>query len=54
VKLLGWFDEHGPRATMQVTPDGDYTQIGAQFNKRGYGSTHHTQTTAAPERSGRS
>jgi hypothetical protein len=23
VKLLGWFDEHGPRAVMQITPDGD-------------------------------
>src|SRR5262245_51546460 len=25
VKLLGWFDEHGPRANMQIAPDGDYT-----------------------------
>src|SRR5687768_16654020 len=22
VRLLGWFDEHGPRALVQVTPDG--------------------------------
>ena len=21
VRLLGWFDEHGPRAVMQITPD---------------------------------
>ncbi len=26
VRNLGWFDEHGPRATVQITPDGDYTQ----------------------------
>lgn len=52
VRLLGWFDEHGPLATMQVTPDGDYSQSGAQWNKRGYGSPHHTQTAIAPDRSG--
>src|SRR3954451_21283020 len=22
IRNLGWFDEHGPRATIQVTPDG--------------------------------
>ena len=38
VKLIGWFDEHGPRAVMQITPDGDYTQNGVQWNKVGYGS----------------
>lgn len=52
VQLLGWFDEHGPLATMQVTPDGDYTQTGAQWNKRGHKSPHHTQFATAPERSG--
>ncbi|MCC2672557.1 MAG: hypothetical protein K0Q72_5029, partial [Armatimonadetes bacterium] len=52
VRLLGWFDEHGPLATMQITPDGDYSQTGAQWNKRGYGSPHHTQFATAPERSG--
>lgn len=51
-RLLGWFDEHGPRATMQITPDGDYTQTGAGWNKIGYGSPHHTQLVAGPERSG--
>ena len=25
IAMLGWFDEHGPRAVMQITPDGDYT-----------------------------
>lgn len=52
VKLIGWFDEHGPRATMQVTPDGDYTQTGVEWNKRGYASKHHTQFMAGPEKSG--
>ncbi len=52
VRLLGWFDEHGPRATMQITPDGDYTQTGVQWNKHGYGSPHHTQLVTAPARSG--
>ncbi len=50
--LLGWFDEHGPRATMQITPDGDYTRTGVDWNRRGYGSPHHTQFVAGPERSG--
>ena len=31
VALLGWFDEHGPRATVQVTPDGDYTSTGVDW-----------------------
>lgn len=52
VKLLGWFDEHGPRAVMQITPDGDYTQTGVQWNKTGYGSPHHTQLVPGPARSG--
>jgi hypothetical protein len=52
VRLLGWFDEHGPNAVMQITPDGDYTQTGVQWNRAGYGSPHHTQFVAAPERSG--
>lgn len=52
VKLLGWFDEHGPRAVMQITPDGDYTQIGVGWNKIGYGSAHHTQFVTGPEKSG--
>jgi hypothetical protein len=49
---IGWFDEHGPLATMQVTPDGDYTQTGVEWNKVGYGSWQHHQYVRAPERSG--
>src|SRR4051794_18315337 len=49
---LGWHDEHGPRATMQITPDGDYTQTGVLWNKFGYSSPAHLQFVDAPPRSG--
>ena len=53
VRILGWFDEHGPDAYMQITPDGDWTQTGARFNRVGFGNNpHHTQQVVAPERSG--
>lgn len=53
VKLLGWFDEHGPRAVMQILPDGDFTQTGVHWNRIGYsGNAHHTQFVTGPERSG--
>jgi N,N-dimethylformamidase len=52
VGTIGWFDEHGPGATVQITPDGDYTQTGAQWNRFGYTSPHHKQYVTAPERSG--
>jgi N,N-dimethylformamidase len=44
VALLGWFDEHGPRATVQTTPDGDYTRTGLAW-------TEHA-SFPAPQRSG--
>ncbi len=31
-RVLGWFDEHGPRTTVQTTPDGDYTQAGVEWH----------------------
>ncbi|HJT79497.1 MAG TPA: carboxypeptidase-like regulatory domain-containing protein [Gemmataceae bacterium] len=52
VRNLGWHDEHGPRATMQVTPDGDYTRTGVRWNQVGYTSPTHKQFVTAPERSG--
>jgi N,N-dimethylformamidase len=52
LRPIGWFDEHGPRATIQITPDGDYTQTGVMWNKFGYSSPHHKQFVTAPERSG--
>ena len=52
VTPIGWFDEHGPRATIQTTPDQDYTKFGVQWNKFGYSSPHHKQFVMAPERGG--
>ncbi|MGH2557761.1 MAG: N,N-dimethylformamidase beta subunit family domain-containing protein [Thermomicrobiales bacterium] len=52
VQMLGWFDEHGPRAVAQITPDGDYTRTGVGWNKIGYGNPHLTQFVTGPERSG--
>ena len=53
VRTIGWFDEHGPMATMQISPDGDYTQTGIQFNKFGYSNNpHHRQYVTAPDKAG--
>jgi N,N-dimethylformamidase len=52
VRSLGWHDEHGPRATMQVTPDGDYTRTGVRWNEVGYANSVHSQHVAGPARSG--
>jgi hypothetical protein len=52
VRRLGWFDEHGPRATMQITPDGDFTQTGVAWNKFGYANPNLHQYVEAPTRSG--
>jgi hypothetical protein len=52
IRSLGWFDEHGPRATVQITPDGDYTQTGVTWNKFGYANPHLHQFVEAPRKSG--
>ncbi len=52
VRRIGTFDEHGPRATMQITPDGDFTRTGVEWNKHGYHSNALTQFVEAPEKSG--
>lgn len=52
IRSIGWFDDHGPRTTIQITPDGDFTQTGVQWNRTGYGSAFHQQKIEAPERSG--
>jgi hypothetical protein len=52
IRPIGWYDEHGPRATVQISPDGDYTQSGIRWNSQGYTSPTHKQYLKAPERSG--
>lgn len=52
VRKLSWFDEHGPRTTVQITPDGDYSQTGVDWNRCGYLSPHIQQFVTAPDRSG--
>jgi hypothetical protein len=51
-RKIGWFDEHGPRATVQVTPDGDYTQSGVCWNQVGFPNPQHKQFIQAPSRTG--
>ncbi len=51
-RKIGWFDEHGPRATVQVTPDGDYTQTGVKWNSVGFPNPQHKQYIQAPEKTG--
>ncbi|MFN8540565.1 MAG: carboxypeptidase-like regulatory domain-containing protein [Thermomicrobiales bacterium] len=48
IRLVGWFDEHGPRAVMQITPDGDYTQTGVRWNQEGYGGPTSPNSSPAP------
>lgn len=52
VELLGWFDDHGPRAMAQILPDGDFSQTGVDWNRHGYSSPGHVRRVAAPQRSG--
>jgi N,N-dimethylformamidase len=52
VEDLGWFDNHGPRPTSQLLPDGDFTRTGVKWNSIGYGGAWHQQKLAAPARSG--
>ena len=49
---LGWHDEHGPCATMQITPDGDYTRTGVRWKGTGSHRPAEQQLVQAPPRSG--
>ena len=52
VRTIGCFDEHGPRANLQILPDGDFTQSGVAWNRTGYPSVPITHLAVAPARSG--
>lgn len=49
VRNIGWYDNHGPRAAMQIVPDGWFVERGVRWDD-GFGL--HRQRIAAPERSG--
>ena len=52
VRNLGWYDDHGPQCTFQITPDGDWISGGVAWNQTGYNLEWHRQGVVAPERSG--
>jgi hypothetical protein len=49
IRNIGWYDNHGPRAVMQVLPDAHFEQTGVAWDN-GHGV--HRQVINAPERSG--
>jgi N,N-dimethylformamidase len=49
VRKIGWYDNHGPRAAMQIVPDGHFVETGVNWDN-GFGL--HRQNIRAPERSG--
>jgi hypothetical protein len=49
VRNLGWYDNHGPRAAMQILPDGHFVDTGVHWDN-GFGL--HRQVIKAPERTG--
>ncbi len=51
-RMIGWFDEHGPRANLQILPDEDFTQTGVGWNKHGYPSVPVSHIVPSPQRSG--
>jgi hypothetical protein len=49
IRNIGWYDNHGPRAAMQVVPDGHFVECGVAWDN-GFGV--HRQVIEAPERTG--
>ena len=52
IRSYGWCDEHGPQAMMQVTPDGDFTQTGVDWNRVGHSLEFQKHAIEAPSQSG--
>ncbi|QDU50750.1 N,N-dimethylformamidase beta subunit family domain-containing protein [Gimesia panareensis] len=52
IRRIGTFDDHAPLANLQITPDGDYTQGGVNWNDIGYQGAVQRQSVTSPERSG--
>lgn len=50
VRNIGWYDDHGPRAVMQIVPDGFFVETGVKWF--GGNMTVHQQMIVAPEQSG--
>ena len=49
IRNIGWYDNHGPRACMQILPDCFFEQTGVAWDN-GHGV--HRQVITAPERGG--
>jgi N,N-dimethylformamidase len=49
IRNIGWYDNHGPRASMQLVPDGHFVERGVGWDN-GFGL--HRQFLTAPERTG--
>jgi N,N-dimethylformamidase len=49
IRNIGWYDNHGPRASMQTVPDGHFVEQGVGWDN-GFGV--HRQLLTAPERGG--
>lgn len=52
VRSFGWCGEHGPNAMAQILPDGDFTQLGVNWNRTGYNLQYQKHAIEAPQRSG--
>jgi N,N-dimethylformamidase len=52
IRTISWYDEHGPDTVAQITPDGDYSQSGVDWNRIGYPAPHIQQFIEAPQRTG--
>ena len=52
IKDISWFDEHGPKANLQILPDADFSQTGVGWNRHGHPSVPLSHLVEAPSRSG--